>query len=345
MKITTDIGNSPDSWEEALEDLTSRNQKAFRLRKIPRLYSADVKYRRESGDGPESWQEAVELLENKAGDCEDLSAYRAAELRELDGEDARAIIQHIKGGKYHAVVRREDGRIEDPSRYLIIKEKKKGSKKGRKRGRSAREAGRRAWRGTKRAGRKLRSWVSGPVESIGGREEIGFVVEKLPNGQHLGFLNIPGMLMNTSTGSKTGMPFQIPGTPQPSPQAALMAAMANAMKAQQAAVPLAASPFMTPKLPGMGVNPFVQNPLLAAQMSPNMLTSGTAGNLMGQLMGQTGQAANPMAGLTGATPYGAAAGMALQLLQDPAFQRGIKSGARAVGKGIKSGWKKVKSWF
>jgi len=51
------------------------------------------------------------------GDCEDLAAWRAAELR-IAGEPARVVVVRSAPGVLHAVVRRANGRIEDPSRRL-----------------------------------------------------------------------------------------------------------------------------------------------------------------------------------------------------------------------------------
>jgi hypothetical protein len=51
------------------------------------------------------------------GDCEDLATWRAAELRAV-GEPARVIVYRSAPSVLHAVVRRGDGRIEDPSRRL-----------------------------------------------------------------------------------------------------------------------------------------------------------------------------------------------------------------------------------
>lgn len=59
------------------------------------------------------------LARGGEGDCEDLAAARAAELR-VSGEDpgARAVAYRSRPKTWHAVVRRGDGTVEDPSLVL-----------------------------------------------------------------------------------------------------------------------------------------------------------------------------------------------------------------------------------
>jgi hypothetical protein len=83
----------------------------------PDLYAAGVRYEREPR-GVERWQSALDLLRTRRGDCEDLASYRAAWLRVNTGEAARAIAYRTGARKFHAVVARGDGTIEDPSRAL-----------------------------------------------------------------------------------------------------------------------------------------------------------------------------------------------------------------------------------
>jgi hypothetical protein len=84
---------------------------------FPALYESGIVYRRERR-GNERWQLATDLLRSGAGDCEDLSFYRAAELR-MEGDPATVVIVPTRRGSYHAVVRHGDGAIEDPSRILL----------------------------------------------------------------------------------------------------------------------------------------------------------------------------------------------------------------------------------
>lgn len=99
----------------------------------PYLYDTDVRYRREKR-GEEWWETADDILgviKKGSGDCEDLAAYHAAWLRAFDGELARVKIIRTARGTFHAVVEREDGSIDDPSRVQV--ENEMAQKKGRKR--------------------------------------------------------------------------------------------------------------------------------------------------------------------------------------------------------------------
>lgn len=84
---------------------------------LPPLYMAGVRYEREQGT--ERWLLPSQVAACGVGDCEDLAAWRAAELR-CSGEDptARAIVVRSGPRTWHAVVERGDGGIEDPSRVL-----------------------------------------------------------------------------------------------------------------------------------------------------------------------------------------------------------------------------------
>jgi hypothetical protein len=89
--------------------------------RTPWLYQSGVRYERERY---ERWRSIPVCLAELAGDCEDLACWRAAEivLREGDSQ-ARPIwtkrySPKRNGWLYHIVVRRGDGRLEDPSRLL-----------------------------------------------------------------------------------------------------------------------------------------------------------------------------------------------------------------------------------
>lgn len=79
------------------------------------LYAAGVRYDR--NDPGERWQTPSETAARGAGDCEDLASWRCAELR-LGGESCRVRVVRTGPRVLHAVVERQDGRIEDPSRRL-----------------------------------------------------------------------------------------------------------------------------------------------------------------------------------------------------------------------------------
>lgn len=86
----------------------------------PPLYRSGVRYREEP-PGCEDWDTIPVMLRRGWGDCEDLAAWRVAELV-LRGVQARPAIRwkprRVGGTLFHIVVRLPDGRIEDPSRRL-----------------------------------------------------------------------------------------------------------------------------------------------------------------------------------------------------------------------------------
>lgn len=85
---------------------------------VPPLYQSGVRYAREP-PGKERWQTPYQTLLSGRGDCEDLAVWRAAELRRR-GEDprARVVVKRTGPRVLHALVRRGDGTLEDPSRAL-----------------------------------------------------------------------------------------------------------------------------------------------------------------------------------------------------------------------------------
>ena len=123
--VTMMVPAQIDALIGACEGLASLNYQMMHHAQLggdrfPELYRSGIVYRREP-IGEEVWQNAAELLRHGAGDCEDLAAYRAAELR-MEGEPATVSIKRTRRGSFHAVVRRADGRIEDPSKILIALE-------------------------------------------------------------------------------------------------------------------------------------------------------------------------------------------------------------------------------
>lgn len=89
--------------------------------KIPPLYSGKIVYRREL-PRREDWQSALETAERGYGDCEDLVAYRLAELRAQGVKDAVPVITAVNPALRHVTLTYTDaaGRVvhEDPSRRL-----------------------------------------------------------------------------------------------------------------------------------------------------------------------------------------------------------------------------------
>ena len=104
-----------------LDALVVVNRLYLRSHHVPPLYKSGVRYLQEPADGkPEEFAAIPVVLARGWGDCDDLAPYRVAELQEA-GEKARIRITWRRVGKrrtYHVLVRRADGRIEDPSRLL-----------------------------------------------------------------------------------------------------------------------------------------------------------------------------------------------------------------------------------
>lgn len=100
--------------EAALAALVALNVTRIERFSLPPLYESGVRYRRER---PDEWSTAEVVAQRGWGDCEDLAAWRAAELR-LQGIAARATAYRAKGRMWHAVVLYPDGTIEDPSKAL-----------------------------------------------------------------------------------------------------------------------------------------------------------------------------------------------------------------------------------
>jgi hypothetical protein len=87
----------------------------------PPLYTAGVRWQKETpthGGHNEERFLTIPLVRMLGwGDCDDLAAWRAAELQR-SGERARAVVYAVRPGLWHVVVRRGDGSIEDPSTRL-----------------------------------------------------------------------------------------------------------------------------------------------------------------------------------------------------------------------------------
>jgi hypothetical protein len=94
----------------------------LRESRYPPLYKSGVRYVAEPL-GRENWQIPSVTLQLGGGDCEDLAAYRAAELV-VSGEDprARAVVRIVRPGLMHCVVLRGNGQVEDPSKLLGMRD-------------------------------------------------------------------------------------------------------------------------------------------------------------------------------------------------------------------------------
>lgn len=116
MLARLSVPNDPRLLEAALSSIVETSRLEIRRGSIPPLYKSGVVYRPEPA-GQENWQSASETLRLGYGDCEDLVAWRVAELLE-GGTDARARVLAIRPGLWHVVVEYGDGWREDPSAVL-----------------------------------------------------------------------------------------------------------------------------------------------------------------------------------------------------------------------------------
>lgn len=116
MRITVEVPATQGTFEALLEGLVLLNLELMERSALPPLYRAGVRYRRERGT--ERWQTCEQVFVAEAGDCEDLCAWRVAELRRAGEEGAMCIVRRTGQTLWHVQVLREDGTIEDPSRLL-----------------------------------------------------------------------------------------------------------------------------------------------------------------------------------------------------------------------------------
>lgn len=127
MEATVVMDDNPQTWERGLEGLIAINEEHMdNGLGFPPLYQSGIKYRPEKNS--EKWLSIRQVYAQGHGDCEDLTGIRCAELRSsgLD-EGARAYIYQTGPKRWHAVVLRSDGVIEDPTK--ILKRMEKASKK------------------------------------------------------------------------------------------------------------------------------------------------------------------------------------------------------------------------
>jgi hypothetical protein len=121
LSASLGVPSSPGTYSAALEGLTGVNEVLMRRDpSIPPLYSTGTRWELRPGDPSETmWRYAPDVATQGWGDCQDLSAYRAAELR-VSGADPQASVRVYPTGpnRYHAVVARGDGSVEDPSVIL-----------------------------------------------------------------------------------------------------------------------------------------------------------------------------------------------------------------------------------
>lgn len=122
LAVPPDLGRdeTADVLNAALESLTRASTPRIARGNIPTFTTAlkagRVKWAPEP-PGDEHFDLPEAVLKRGHGDCDDLAPWHCASLRAqgIDPE-CRAIVRPSGPGKWHAVVERSDGRIEDPSR-------------------------------------------------------------------------------------------------------------------------------------------------------------------------------------------------------------------------------------
>lgn len=132
MRITFDGGlcehmeprDTARALTQLLEALVTCNMVWLRQHpETPHPYEAGIRYMREPR-GEENWRGIEKVLHQGGGDCEDLACYLAAVLRHRGEAKAKPVVifrrkrRRGSGTVFHIVVRRADGKIEDPSLVL-----------------------------------------------------------------------------------------------------------------------------------------------------------------------------------------------------------------------------------
>lgn len=100
-----------------LQNIVSVNVADRKAGRVPPLYQSGVHFRPEP-KGVETFRDAANTLRMGHGDCAHLAAWRCADLIAA-GEPALLAVSWPRGlRRFHVVVRRADGRLEDPSAIL-----------------------------------------------------------------------------------------------------------------------------------------------------------------------------------------------------------------------------------
>lgn len=106
--------------DAALESVTRLNESMLQRNQVPTfergLRTHNIRWQPEP-PGAEHFDHAGTVLHRRWGDCDDLAPWHAASLRHT-GEDphATAVVKRSGPNRWHAVVRRGDGAIDDPSK-------------------------------------------------------------------------------------------------------------------------------------------------------------------------------------------------------------------------------------
>jgi hypothetical protein len=113
-----DAAVRPEVLDAALEAVTRTNERLIDEGMVPTAEQAiakGVKWKPEP-PGDEHFDHAQTVVKRGWGDCDDLAPYHAASLR-VTGEDpgARAFVKRSGPNRWHAMVERSDGSVDDPS--------------------------------------------------------------------------------------------------------------------------------------------------------------------------------------------------------------------------------------
>jgi len=124
MRVTVELPASAAHIEALLEGLVLLNVELLDRSPLPPLVQSGVVWKREPR-GREDWNNCERTFRLGWGDCEDVCAWRAAELRRAGELAARCVVRRGRQRKrsrgprmWHVLVERADGTIEDISRVL-----------------------------------------------------------------------------------------------------------------------------------------------------------------------------------------------------------------------------------
>ncbi len=105
--------------DSALESVTRLNEAMLAKGEIPTFAKGlhhGIKWKPEP-PGQEHFDHAKTVLQRKWGDCDDLAPWHAASLRHTGEDEGAQAVAHRSGpNRWHAVVQRSDGTIDDPSK-------------------------------------------------------------------------------------------------------------------------------------------------------------------------------------------------------------------------------------
>jgi hypothetical protein len=106
--------------DAALESVTRLNESLLADKSVPTAEQGikqGIVWKPEP-PGDEHFDHAGVIMRRRWGDCDDLAPWHAASLRHTgEDEDARAIVRRSGPHRWHAIVERGDGSIDDPSRW------------------------------------------------------------------------------------------------------------------------------------------------------------------------------------------------------------------------------------